>query len=259
MSRTRVSAPEGMETSYGFETVAGRDEKQRRVNDVFHRVAERYDVMNDLMSGGLHRLWKDAMVTQLAPPRRAGWRFLDVAGGTGDIAMRIVERSRRAVSGTVLDINASMLAVGEERAAKRGLDAHLRFVEGNAEELKLPDAVFDAYTIAFGIRNVPRIDLALDEAYRVLKPGGRFLCLEFSEVELPVLDKIYDAWSFKAIPAIGGAVAKDRESYEYLVESIRRFPNQANFASAIRRAGFERVTHRNLTGGIAAIHSGWKI
>ncbi|MET0257845.1 MAG: class I SAM-dependent methyltransferase, partial [Methylobacterium sp.] len=212
-----------------------------------------------LMSGGMHRLWKDAMVQWLAPSRRPGWRFLDVAGGTGDVAMRIVESSRGQAEGTVLDINASMLAVGAERAAKRKLDGNLLFVEGNAEDLKLPDGAFDAYTIAFGIRNVPRIDLALDEAYRVLKPGGRFLCLEFSEVELPVLDRIYDAWSFKAIPAIGGAVAKDRESYEYLVESIRRFPNQANFASAIRRAGFERVTHRNLTGGIAAIHSGWKI
>jgi len=259
MSRTRVSATDGMETSYGFETVGGREEKQARVNEVFHRVAERYDVMNDLMSGGMHRLWKDAMVQWLAPSRRPGWRFLDVAGGTGDVAMRIVEASRGAAEGTVLDINASMLAVGAERAVKRKLDTNLLFVEGNAEDLKLPDAAFDAYTIAFGIRNVPRIDLALDEAYRVLKPGGRFLCLEFSEVELPVLDRIYDAWSFKAIPAIGGAVAKDRESYEYLVESIRRFPNQANFASAIRRAGFERVTHRNLTGGIAAIHSGWKI
>ena len=152
-----------------------------------------------------------------------------------------------------------MLGVGAERAVKRGLDENLVFVEGNAEELKLPDASFDAYTIAFGIRNVPRIDAALSEAYRVLKPGGRFMCLEFSEVDMPILDKIYEQWSFKVIPRIGETVARDRESYEYLVESIRRFPNQANFASAIRAAGFERVSYRNLSGGIAAIHSGWKL
>jgi demethylmenaquinone methyltransferase/2-methoxy-6-polyprenyl-1,4-benzoquinol methylase len=259
MSRTRATGAEAMETAYGFSTVAGRDEKQARVNEVFHRVAERYDLMNDLMSGGLHRVWKTAMVSWLSPPRHEGWRFIDVAGGTGDVAFRIVEASRRKASGTVLDINASMLGVGAERAVKRGLQDNLVFVEGNAESLSLPDASFDAYTIAFGIRNVPRIDKALSEAYRVLKPGGRFLCLEFSEVDMPVLDKVYEAWSFRAIPRIGEIVARDRESYEYLVESIRRFPNQENFASAIRAAGFERVTYRNLSGGIAAIHSGWKL
>ncbi|MFD2238777.1 bifunctional demethylmenaquinone methyltransferase/2-methoxy-6-polyprenyl-1,4-benzoquinol methylase UbiE [Aureimonas populi] len=258
MARERVSAAEGMETAYGFSTVSGREEKQARVDEVFHRVAGRYDLMNDLMSGGMHRLWKNAMVAWLAPSRRPGWRFVDVAGGTGDVAFRIVEASGRQATGTVLDINGSMLAVGAERAAKKKLDANLTFVEGNAESLSLPDASFDAYTIAFGIRNVPRIDKALDEAYRVLKPGGRFLCLEFSEVDMPFLDRIYEEWSFKAIPAIGEKVAGDRASYEYLVESIRRFPNQANFEAAIRKAGFERVTHRNLSGGIAAIHSGWK-
>ena len=259
MSRTRVTGAGGMETTYGFRSVAGADEKQARVNDVFHRVAERYDLMNDLMSGGLHRAWKAAMVAWLAPSKRPGWRFLDVAGGTGDVALRILEASGGNADGTVLDINASMLAVGADRAAKRGLAAKLSFVEGNAEDLALGDAAFEAYTIAFGIRNVPRIDRALAEAYRVLKPGGRFLCLEFSDVDLPVLDRLYEAWSFRAIPAIGQAVAGDRESYEYLVESIRRFPNQANFETAIRGAGFERVTHRNLSGGIAAIHSGWKL
>ncbi|RYE77738.1 MAG: bifunctional demethylmenaquinone methyltransferase/2-methoxy-6-polyprenyl-1,4-benzoquinol methylase UbiE [Hyphomicrobiales bacterium] len=259
MSQSRVTGAEGMETTYGFQAVGGAEEKQARVNEVFHRVAERYDLMNDLMSGGLHRVWKSAMVNWLAPSKRPGWTFLDVAGGTGDIAFRIVEASRGAARGTVLDINGSMLAVGAERAAKLKLDDKLTFVEGNAQSLGLPDQSFDAYTIAFGIRNVPRIDLALAEAYRVLKPGGRFLCLEFSEVDMPVLDKVYEAWSFKAIPAIGKAVAGDRESYEYLVESIRRFPNQANFETAIRSAGFERVTHRNFSGGIAALHSGWKL
>ncbi|KAB0682820.1 bifunctional demethylmenaquinone methyltransferase/2-methoxy-6-polyprenyl-1,4-benzoquinol methylase UbiE [Aureimonas leprariae] len=259
MSASRTTGAEGMETSYGFSRVSDGEEKQARVNDVFHRVAERYDLMNDLMSGGLHRAWKSAMVGWLNPPRRAGWRFVDVAGGTGDVAFRIVEASGGTATGTVLDINASMLGVGEERARKRGLLPNLTFVEANAEALSLPDAAFDAYTIAFGIRNVPRIDLALAEAFRVLKPGGRFMCLEFSEVEVPVLDKFYDLWSFRAIPAIGGAVAKDRDSYQYLVESIRRFPNQANFAAMIETAGFERVRHRNLSGGIAAIHSGWKL
>ncbi len=259
MAASRITGADGMETSYGFERVDSAAEKQARVNAVFSRVATRYDLMNDLMSGGLHRAWKSATVSWLNPPRRPGWRFLDVAGGTGDVALRIVAASGARARGTVLDINAAMLAVGAERAAKRGLDANLDFVEGDAEALALPDAAFDAYTIAFGIRNVPRIASALAEAYRVLKPGGRFLCLEFSDVQVPGLDRLYDAWSFRAIPAIGGLVARDRASYQYLVESIRRFPNQANFSRMIGTAGFERVQHRDLTGGIAAIHSGWKL
>ncbi|TFF19804.1 bifunctional demethylmenaquinone methyltransferase/2-methoxy-6-polyprenyl-1,4-benzoquinol methylase UbiE [Jiella endophytica] len=259
MSQSRVAGAEAMETAYGFETVGGGAEKQERVNAVFHRVAERYDLMNDLMSGGLHRAWKAAMVAWLSPPHRPEYRFVDVAGGTGDVAFRIVEATRRRGKGTVVDINASMLGVGAERAIKRKLSDNLAFLEGNAEELPLPDGHFDAYTIAFGIRNVPKIGKALEEAYRVLKPGGRFLCLEFSEVDMPILDRVYDAWSFQAIPRIGEMVARDRESYEYLVESIRRFPNQTNFAAAIRQAGFERVSYRNLSGGIAAIHSGWKL
>jgi len=258
MSDARTTAQGGMETSYGFRQV-GEGEKQPLVNDVFHKVAERYDVMNDLMSAGLHRVWKNAMVTWLNPPRRPGWSVLDVAGGTGDIAFRIVEASDRNAQATVLDINGSMLAVGQDRAVKRKLDAHVNFIEANAEELPFENATFDAYTIAFGIRNVPRIDKALSEAFRVLKPGGRFLCLEFSDVEMPVLDKVYEAWSFNAIPQIGKIVAGDGEPYRYLVESIRKFPNQANFAAMIRQAGFDRVTWRNYSGGIAALHSGWKL
>jgi demethylmenaquinone methyltransferase/2-methoxy-6-polyprenyl-1,4-benzoquinol methylase len=258
MSDERTTAAGGMETAYGFRNVA-EGEKQGLVNDVFHKVASRYDLMNDLMSGGLHRLWKDAMVAWLNPPKRPGWRVLDVAGGTGDIAFRIVEASNRNAHATVLDINGSMLKVGEERAHKRGLADHVDFVEANAEELPFADASFDAYTIAFGIRNVPRIDVALGEAFRVLKPGGRFLCLEFSEVEMPVLDKVYEAWSFRAIPQIGAMVAGDGEPYRYLVESIVKFPNQRNFGAMIERAGFERVTWRNYSGGIAALHSGWKL
>jgi demethylmenaquinone methyltransferase/2-methoxy-6-polyprenyl-1,4-benzoquinol methylase len=258
MSVERTTAAGGMETSYGFKRV-GAGDKQSLVNDVFHKVANRYDLMNDLMSAGLHRLWKDAMVTWLNPPKRAGWRVLDVAGGTGDIAFRIVDASHGQAHATVLDINGSMLAVGRDRADKKGLSGNTDFVEANAEELPFADATFDAYTIAFGIRNVPRIDVALGEAFRVLKPGGRFLCLEFSEVEMPLLDKAYEAWSFNAIPKIGKMVTGDGEPYSYLVESIARFPNQANFASMITRAGFDRVSFRNYSGGIAALHSGWKL
>ena len=245
-------------TSFGFREVAD-GEKQERVDEVFHRVASRYDLMNDLMSAGMHRVWKDAMVAWLNPPRRAGWSVLDVAGGTGDIAFRIVEASRNEAFATVLDINASMLGVGRERAIKRGLDGRTEFVEANAELLPFADETFDAYTIAFGIRNVPHIDRALSEAFRVLKPGGRFLCLEFSEVDMPLLDKAYEAWSFKAIPRIGQMVAGDGDAYSYLVESIRKFPRQSDFAAMITRAGFDRVTWRNFSGGIAALHSGWKL
>ncbi|MBN9079317.1 MAG: bifunctional demethylmenaquinone methyltransferase/2-methoxy-6-polyprenyl-1,4-benzoquinol methylase [Rhizobiales bacterium 65-79] len=258
MSEQRATAGEGMRTSFGFRPVAD-GEKQGLVNTVFHRVAERYDLMNDLMSGGLHRLWKDGMVAWLNPPKRPGWTALDVAGGTGDVALRIVAASGRNAHVTVLDINGSMLAVGRDRAERQGYAANVDFVEANAEQLPFADDSFDAYTIAFGIRNVPRIDAALAEAHRVLRPGGRFLCLEFSEVEMPLLDRAYEAWSFNAIPRIGGIVASDPDSYRYLVESIRKFPNQANFASMIRAAGFERVTWRNYSGGIAALHSGWKL
>ena len=258
MSVERTRATGGMETSYGFKQVEA-GEKQPLVNDVFHKVAKRYDLMNDLMSAGMHRVWKDAMVAWLNPPRRPGWRVLDVAGGTGDVAFKIVEASHRKAHATVLDINGSMLSVGRDRAEKKSLSENTDFVEANAEELPFEDATFDAYTIAFGIRNVPRIDVALSEAFRVLKPGGRFLCLEFSEVDMPVLDKAYEAWSFNAIPKIGKAVTGDGEPYSYLVESIRKFPNQANFATMIGRAGFDRVTFRNYSGGIAAAHSGWKL
>jgi ubiquinone/menaquinone biosynthesis methyltransferases len=258
MSEARTSAEGGMETSYGFRQVA-EGEKQHLVNDVFHKVAKRYDIMNDVMSGGLHRVWKNAMVTALNPGRESSYRVLDVAGGTGDIAFRIVEASGRKAHATVLDINGSMLAVGAERAAKRGLSDNLTFVEANAEELPLPANSFDAYTIAFGIRNVPHIDVALSEAYRVLKRGGRLLVLEFSEVGLPLLDRLYDEWSFKAIPQFGKMITGDSEPYQYLVESIRKFPNQENFAAMIRNAGFSRVTYTDYTGGIAALHSGWKL
>jgi demethylmenaquinone methyltransferase/2-methoxy-6-polyprenyl-1,4-benzoquinol methylase len=258
MVSVRSTDESGMATSYGFRDVVDAD-KQGLVNEVFHRVASRYDLMNDLMSGGMHRLWKDGMVAWLNPPKRPGWRSLDVAGGTGDIAFRIVEASGRNAHVTVLDINGSMLDVGRERAEKRGLAANVDFVEANAEELPFPDASFDAYTIAFGIRNVPHIDKALSEACRVLKHGGRLLCLEFSEVQAPVLDKAYEAFSFNVIPQIGRIVTGDAEPYRYLVESIAKFPRQPDFARMIEKAGFSRVTWRDYTAGIAALHSGWKL
>lgn len=257
---SRVHKGEDMATSYGFQSV-DEGEKQPLVNDVFHKVASRYDVMNDFMSAGMHRVWKHAMVSALAPPSSdtRKWQCLDVAGGTGDIAFRIVEASRGNANATVFDINSSMLEVGAERAKKRGLENSVTFVEGNAEELPFEKNSFDAYTIAFGIRNVPDIKKALREAWRVLKPGGRFLCLEFSEVDIPVLDKIYDQWSINVIPKIGQMVTGDGEPYQYLVESVRKFPNQQLFASMISETGFEKVTFQNYTGGVAALHSGWKI
>jgi len=245
--------------SFGFRDVP-EDEKSRLVGRVFSSVARNYDTMNDLMSGGVHRLWKAALIDWLAPS--ADTELIDVAGGTGDIAFRFLDRTTpkngraRAV---VCDINYEMLSVGAERAAKRDDKDRAAFACGNAERLPFASESADAYTIAFGIRNVTHIDRALAEAFRVLRPGGRFLCLEFSRVDVPILDQLYELWSFKAIPAIGAAVANDRAAYEYLVESIRRFPPQPAFGKMIEQAGFARVTWRNLTGGIAAMHSGWKL
>ncbi|WP_133774233.1 bifunctional demethylmenaquinone methyltransferase/2-methoxy-6-polyprenyl-1,4-benzoquinol methylase UbiE [Enterovirga rhinocerotis] len=251
-------SPRGDDTThFGFEDVP-LGEKQGRVDEVFHSVAGRYDLMNDLMSAGLHRLWKQALVSMLRPSRTRPFRHLDVAGGTGDVAFRVLEAGGAKTSVTVADINAAMLAVGRERAEKRGIE-RAEFVEANAEELPFADASYDGYTIAFGIRNVPRIERALAEAHRVLRPGSRFLCLEFSHVDVPGLDAIYEAYSFNVIPKLGEWVTKDRASYQYLVESIRQFPPPATFERMIEEAGFRRVSHRPLTGGVVAIHSGWKI
>ncbi len=249
----------GRETHFGFRKVPV-DEKRRLVQGVFSRVAADYDLMNDLMSAGIHRLWKNEMVAWLRP--RPGIAVVDVAGGTGDIAFRILDRAGGAAAGvrvTVLDANPEMLAVGRDRAFDRGICAGLDWLCGDAEALPLADCSVDAYTIAFGIRNVPRIEAALAEARRVLRPGGRFLCLEFSHVVVPGLDALYDAYSFNLLPALGAVVAGDRDAYQYLVESIRRFPDQESFAEMIRAAGLGQVRYRNLSGGIAAIHSAWRI
>jgi demethylmenaquinone methyltransferase/2-methoxy-6-polyprenyl-1,4-benzoquinol methylase len=251
-------------THFGFRDVPLGD-KQTLVNDVFHSVAQRYDLMNDLMSAGLHRVWKDLMINALNPPRSdTPFALLDVAGGTGDIAFRAAKAAGSRAGGlgfraTVCDINSDMLRVGRERAAARHLDDRVTFVEGNAEALAFPDRHFDAYTIAFGIRNVPRIDLALSEAFRVLRPGGRFLCLEFSTVDVPGLDRIYDLFSFKVIPPLGRAVTGDAESYQYLVAAIRKFTKPSAFGEMIRSAGFSRVNWQSLSGGIVALHSGWRL
>ena len=250
---------DGGAADFGDKTVDVGD-KQGLVNEVFSRVAGRYDVMNDLMSGGLHRLWKDDLINWLAPPRRpASYQHLDVAGGTGDVALRVVRATSGRAQAIICDISSDMLRAGRSKLAKLPEASRILHVEGNAEALPFPAKSFDVYTIAFGIRNVPRRGFALAEALRVLKPGGRFLCLEFSEVVVPLLDKIYDRFSFDVIPRLGDLVAGDRQSYEYLVESIRRFPKQEAFAAQVREAGFARVAYRNLTGGIAAIHSGWRI
>lgn len=245
----------GRTTHFGFRTVP-EDEKAGMVHDVFSRVAARYDVMNDAMSLGIHRVWKDAMMDWLVP--RDGQHLLDVAGGTGDIAFRFLRRAPGARV-TVLDLTESMLIEGRRRAEASALDGQLDWVAGDAMALPFADASFDRYTISFGIRNVTRIGDALAEAFRVLRPGGRLMVLEFSHVTNPALDWLYERYSFGVIPRMGQAIAGDRESYQYLVESIRRFPDQESFAAMIRAAGFEQVAWRNLTFGVACLHSGWKL
>lgn len=239
---------------FGFRKVAA-DEKADLVRGVFERVARRYDLMNDAMSGGVHRLWKREMVEWLKP--QPGMTVIDVAGGTGDIARRFRDAGGGPV--TVCDINESMLRVGRDKAIDRGLLAGIDWVVGDAEALPFPDCSVGAYTIAFGLRNVTHIDRALAEARRVLRPGGRFFCLEFSHVTIPWLERLYDRYSFGVLPALGAVVAQDRESYQYLVESIRRFPPQEKLTGMMAGAGLELVAYRNLSGGIAAIHSGWRL
>lgn len=254
----QISNPTPEDAHFGFSRVP-LQEKQARVDEVFHKVASRYDLMNDLMSGGLHRVWKDIFAARVKPSRRSRFRHLDVAGGTGDIAFRIAKKGSQATEITILDINPDMLEVGRQRAASRRFEARLEFVEANAEDLPFADNSFDAYTIAFGIRNVPRIEAALAEARRVLKRGGQFLCLEFSTVEVPLLDRVYEAYSFHAIPLIGRLVTGDAAAYRYLVESIARFPDAESFRAKIAAAGFARADFTRLSGGIVAIHSGWKL
>lgn len=253
-------------THFGFETVT-EAEKGQKVYSVFHNVAEKYDLMNDVMSGGIHRLWKDYFVRLMSPA--PGTRLIDVAGGTGDIAFRFMDFLRHAKSGsdmssashvTVCDISQAMLDVGQRRAAQR--DCHsgeISWLLGNAEQLPVGDESYDVYTVAFGIRNMTHIDTVLSEAYRVLRPGGRFMCLEFSEVTNPLLRSVYDMYSFHVIPVMGQVVAGDWKSYQYLVESIRQFPCQEEFKEMIEDAGFSHVTYENLMFGVAAVHSGFKL
>jgi len=245
----------GPTTHFGFQTVP-EEEKAGRVRGVFTSVAGRYDLMNDVMSAGIHRLWKDAMMDWLAP--RPGQHLLDVAGGTGDIAFRFLARAPGSRA-TVLDLTQPMLDEGRRRAAAGRLADRLDWVAGDAMALPFADASFDVYTISFGIRNVTRPEAALAEAFRVLRPGGRLMVLEFSRVPNAGLRRLYDLYSFHVIPRMGAAIAGDRDSYQYLVESIRRFPDQEMFLAMIRDAGFANARYRNLTMGVAALHSGWKL
>ena len=245
----------GKTTHFGFEDVP-ETEKAGRVQGVFSSVASRYDLMNDAMSFGIHRLWKDAMMDWLAP--RRGQRLLDVAGGTGDISFRFLKRAGSGHA-TVCDLTEPMLVAGRARAEAEEMAHQLDWVTGDAMKLPFPDASFDVYTISFGIRNVTRPEVALAEAYRVLRPGGRLMVLEFSQVPVPALAWAYDLYSFNLIPAMGQVLAGDRASYQYLVESIRRFPDQETFLGMVRQAGFEMAKYRNLSMGIACLHSGWKI
>ena len=242
-------------THFGFQTV-NETEKAGMVHGVFTRVASKYDIMNDVMSVGIHRIWKDAMMDWLAP--RPGTRLLDVAGGTGDVSFRYLKRAPGAHA-TVLDMTESMLVEGRQRAEADRMAEHLDWVVGDAMALPFPANSFDVYTISFGIRNVTRVQDALNEAYRVLRPGGRLMVLEFSQLPNELMQKAYDLYSFNVIPVMGQIIAGDRDSYQYLVESIRKFPDQETFLGMIRQAGFQQAKYRNLSMGIAALHSGWKI
>eukprot|EP01120_Amphizonella_sp_Union-15-10_P013357 TRINITY_DN6181_c0_g1_i1.p1 TRINITY_DN6181_c0_g1~~TRINITY_DN6181_c0_g1_i1.p1 ORF type:complete len:295 (-),score=62.99 TRINITY_DN6181_c0_g1_i1:165-1049(-) len=254
-------------THFGFKTVPIQ-QKEKLVSEVFHSVAEKYDLMNDSMSLGIHRLWKNEFISILNP--LPGTHLLDVAGGTGDIAFRFVDAILAHPSYhpqpppskvTILDINPSMLQVGQKRAAERYKtdDPTIAWVEGNAESLPFSDSTFDAFTIAFGIRNCTHVDKVVREAFRVLRKGGRFLCLEFSRVDVPLIGSLYDFYSFNVIPVMGHVIAGDWDSYQYLVESIRKFPDQESFADIIRAENFHEVGYKNLMGGVAAIHSGFKL
>jgi demethylmenaquinone methyltransferase/2-methoxy-6-polyprenyl-1,4-benzoquinol methylase len=242
-------------THFGFEEIP-EDEKAGRVRGVFGSVASKYDVMNDAMSFGIHRIWKDAMMDWLAP--RAGQRLLDVAGGTGDIAFRFLNRAGYGHA-TVLDLTEAMLVEGRKRAEAEQMAEQLDWVVGDAMALPFEDNTFDVYTISFGIRNVTRPQEALNEAFRVLKPGGRLMVLEFSQIPNDLMQKVYDLYSFHIIPRMGQVIANDRDSYQYLVESIRCFPDQETFLGMVKAAGFENAKYRNLTMGVACLHSGWKI
>jgi demethylmenaquinone methyltransferase/2-methoxy-6-polyprenyl-1,4-benzoquinol methylase len=250
-----MSEPHENKTHFGFSEV-NESEKAGRVQGVFSSVASKYDVMNDAMSLGIHRLWKDAMMDWLAP--RGGQKLLDVAGGTGDISFRFLKRAGYGHA-TVLDLTEPMLIEGRKRAEAEAMEGSLEWVVGDAMHLPFEDNTFDVYTISFGIRNVTRPQEALNEAFRVLRPGGRLMVLEFSQIPNELMQKVYDLYSFNIIPRLGQAIANDRDSYQYLVESIRKFPDQDTFLSMVRAAGFENAKYRNLSMGIACLHSGWKI
>jgi len=241
-------------THFGFRNVK-YSEKSALVRNVFNNVAPNYDLMNDIMSFGIHRLWKTNLIERLNPHK--DMRLLDIGGGTGDIAFKFIKRGGRNV--VVVDINEEMLAIGQDRALNQGIVRQIEWINSDAENLPFKDSLFDTYITAFCLRNVARLDFALKEAYRLLRPGGRFLCLEFSHIILPNLSRLYDMYSFNVLPLMGQIIAKDKDSYQYLAESIRRFPQQDDFLNLIKESGFEKATYQNLSHGIVAIHSAWKI
>ncbi len=254
-SLSTKTSPDATKTHFGFKDV-DEQAKEGLVREVFDSVADRYDIMNDVMSMGVHRAWKNSLINTLNP--RPNMHLLDVAGGTGDISFRFLEAAKGGFA-SVCDINAEMLRVGKRRAIERGFSESTEFICGNAESLPVPDKSVDAYTIAFGIRNVTHIDRALAEAYRTLKPGGQFLCLEFSPAVIPLLKKAYEKYSFNIIPKMGELITKDRDSYQYLVESIQKFPEPERFKSMIDKAGFERTSYRKMSAGVVALHRGWRL
>lgn len=254
MKKIKNTSQNYSKTHFGFQDI-NISEKNSLVRNVFNSVAPNYDLMNDLMSGGIHRLWKNVLISRLKPQKNM--QLIDVGGGTGDLAFKFLQNGGKDV--VIADINEEMLKIGRDRALNQGLITNPIWINGNAEQLPFEDASFDAYITAFCLRNVTHLDKALREAYRLLKPGGHFLCLEFSKVILPALSELYDTYSFKILPLIGEIVTKDRDSYQYLAESIRLFPPQGAFTSLIKQAGLEQISYQNLSGGIAAIHSAWKV
>lgn len=254
----RTKNEKDMGETYGYEKIRLQD-KQKKINEVFESVADKYDIMNDIMSMGIHRAWKDAVNAKANMPHKKPFNALDLAGGSGDIAVRLLKNAHPDSKITICDINTEMIEKAKEKMKRKNIEQQIEFVVADAQKLPFKDNSFDLCTIAFGMRNIPEMDKALKECKRIIKPACQFICLEFSQMDIPIIDKIYEYWSINAIPKWGKIIANDEDAYQYLVESIRRFPNQESFAQIIQNAGFKNVKYRNMSGGIVALHWGWKI